>query len=89
MDSRPDNKTFEDAAYKAAFGEVVYKRRVDAGLNRQLFSRMAGGGASHVCRIESGEAAPSIVTVRKLAEALGSKPSDLLDEADELLRRRR
>ena len=34
MDSRPDNKTLEDAAYKAAFGKVVCKRRVDAALNR-------------------------------------------------------
>lgn len=86
MTSKPQNST-DPTAVKTAFGAVVLARRIAAGLNRELFARMAGVGASHVGRIESGDVAPSIVTVRKIAEALGTTSGDLLDEADERLRR--
>lgn len=84
-----DGRPFDPQRYKAAFGAAVYSRRLDAALNRALLARMAGLGSSHVSRIESGDIAPSIVAVRKLAGAFGCTAADLLDDAEEFLRRDR
>ena len=86
MTNREDT-TPNPQAIRAALGSVVLSRRIEAGLDRELFARMAGLGASHVRRIEIGEVAPSVVTLRKLADAFGCSWSDLLDDADAALSR--
>lgn len=87
VDNDTDNFSFDAHAYRVAFGTVINSRRLESALSRALFARMAGVGASHVFLIESGEVAPSIVTVRKLADALGCTAADLLAATDELMRR--
>lgn len=73
----------DPASLKAAFGAVVSVHRINMGLNRERFAKMAGVGASHLCRIERGDLAPSIITLRKLADAFGCTSGELMDEADE------
>ena len=77
------SNTPNPASLKAAFGAVILARRIKMGLNRERFAEMAGIGASHLCRIERGDHAPSIITIRKLADAFGCTSGELLDEADE------
>lgn len=77
------SNTLDPASQKVAFGAVVAAHRIKMGLNRERFAVMAGIGASHLCRIERGDHAPSIITVRKLADAFGCTSGELLDEADE------
>lgn len=89
MNDGIDGHPFDPMLYKAAFGAAVYSRRLEAALNRALLARMADLSSSHLFRIESGDTAPSIVAVRKLAGAFGCTASDLLDDAEEILRRSR
>ena len=65
---------------KVAFGIVVEKRRVAAGHEQRVFSRMAKIGNSHLRQIEQGEVAPTLTTITKIALALGTDIDDLIVE---------
>lgn len=82
MTRDPDNSP-DPALLKSAFGAVVVRHRIDLGMTREQFAEMAGLGASHLCRIERGEHAPSLITIRKIADALGYTCGELLDETQE------
>lgn len=79
------NNSSDPALLKSAFGAVVVRHRIEIGMNREQFAEMAGLGASHLCRIERGDHAPSLITIRKIADAFGYTCGELLDETDEYL----
>jgi len=58
-------------------GEKVEEMRVERGLSRQEFAREAGIAASTVAKVERGEAAVRLKTVRGIGAALGVDPKSL------------
>jgi transcriptional regulator with XRE-family HTH domain len=79
---------FEDKAVCRSFGERLRHVRQDAGLTQQELARQAVGAASEpdqpdhldrafLNRIERGQANPSLVTIHRLARALGVPILDL------------
>ena len=63
-------------------GAVVRERllaaRKERGFTQASLSELAGVSSDAVARIESGARVPSLVTLAKLAAALGVRVSDLL-----------
>jgi transcriptional regulator with XRE-family HTH domain len=52
-------------------------------LSQQELADAAGTTKANISRLETGKQKPQMATVRKLAEALGVRPEDLVDwEAD-------
>ena len=73
---------------RQAFGEVLAKRRADAGYKQRMFSRMVGISNSHLRSIEGGETSPTLVTMYKIAATLEAEPADLVYETSQLLQNR-
>lgn len=74
-------------ALSAAFGGVVATRRAAMGLGQREFARIVGISNSHLRKIESGEVSPRLLTVVKIAEALGVSPEELVGEACRLAKK--
>lgn len=85
MDSLNSND-LDPATIKLAFGSIITARRISMGLNRETFASIARLGGSHLCRIERGDMAPSIITICRIAYAFGCSPGDLMDETEEYIR---
>lgn len=67
------------------FGAVVRRRRVARGWSQGRFAKLAGLSRSYSGEIERGNAIPSLATVIKIAAALGVAPSELVEEAEDVL----
>jgi transcriptional regulator with XRE-family HTH domain len=65
---------------KKALGSKVRRFRQEQALNQSELAEMAGITAVHLGRIERGEAFPWPRTRRRIAEALGVDPKELLKE---------
>lgn len=59
-------------------GRVIRQERERRRLSQEALSELAGMNRSFVGEIERGEAMPTIVTLQKLADALGIKLSELI-----------
>lgn len=68
-----------DNHYLQAFGNNLRKVRLAKGLSQEDLADKADSVLSQIGRIERGERAPNILTVKKLAEALELNPGDLFD----------
>ena len=68
-----------DHPYIKAFGSNLRKVRLEKGLSQEELAGRADSVLSQIGRIERGERAPTIVTVKKLAEALRIHPKELFD----------
>jgi transcriptional regulator with XRE-family HTH domain len=66
-----------DVIYRA-FGEIVAKRRRDAGLKQGAFAKRIGLSRTSVTNIERGRQAVNLHTVYLMADAVGRDVSDLL-----------
>lgn len=64
-------------------GRVVRFERERRQLSQEALSELAGMNRSFVGEIERGEATPTIVTLQKLADALGLKLSELIKRYEE------
>jgi transcriptional regulator with XRE-family HTH domain len=60
-------------------GERLKDLRFRAGLTQQELADRAGVTQTTVARIERNAVQPEVTTIRKLAQALGKTPGDLLD----------
>jgi len=69
----------------AAFGLVLRKHRLAAGLSQEQLGLESGVQRNFISLIETGQNQPTITTVFKLAGALGLKASKLLIETEKLL----
>jgi len=65
------------------FGANVRRYRVAAGLSQEAVAVKMGVDRAYVSGIERGQQNVTLLTMWHLAEALGVKPVDLLDEAVE------
>ena len=71
-----------DARFLAAFGEAVRAERERKGLSQEELGFEAELDRTYVSGIERGVRNPTVVTVRRLASALGIAPSRLLRVAE-------
>jgi transcriptional regulator with XRE-family HTH domain len=69
----------------AAFGQVLRKLRLAAGLSQEQLGLEAGVQRNFISLIETGQNQPTITTIFKLASALGIKPSKLVAAAEKQL----
>ena len=69
----------------AAFGRVLRKLRLAAGLSQEQLGLEADVQRNFISLIETGQNQPTITTIFKLANALGIKPSRLVAHAEKLL----
>lgn len=61
-----------------AFGLVISRLRIARGLSQETLSGLAGISRSHLAMIETGRKTVRLDTLWKLADALNTRPSDLL-----------
>ncbi len=61
-------------------GKSVRRLRIERFMSQAELSKVAGVSPAHLGRIERNEHDPHLSTIRKIAEALGVDPSELVDE---------
>ena len=61
-------------------GKSVRRLRIEKFMSQADLSKVAGVSPAHLGRIERNEHDPHLSTIRKIAEALGVDPSELVDE---------
>jgi len=69
-----------------AFGLAVRQVRLSRGWSQEALAAQAELNRSYVGEIERGQVVASIVTVQKLAHALGVSTPDLLAQTDAIYR---
>ena len=70
----------------AAFGQVLRKHRLAAGLSQEQLGLESGVQRNFISLIETGQNQPTITTIFKLAGALGLTSSKLIAETEKLIR---
>ena len=68
----------------AAFGQVLRKHRLAAGLSQEQLGLESGVQRNFISLIETGQNQPTISTIFKLAVAIGIKPSKLITETERI-----
>lgn len=63
-----------------SFGENLKASRKKQGLTQADLAKIIGMARPNISRIESGRFNPSMLTIQRLARALGTHPSTLLEE---------
>jgi len=69
-----------------AFGEVLRDRRRQCGLSQEALALSAEVDRTFVSQIERGIRQPALGTLWKLAEALDTRPSELLAGVERALK---
>ena len=76
------NKWLKDPAFKAGYdaleeefelASLLIEARTRANLTQEALASKMGTSQSTIARLESGKAAPSLSTLRRLAKATGSR----------------
>lgn len=70
--SETTRAAFEDEVRVAAFRELVYRLRTEAGLTQAVLAERMGTTQSAIARMEGGGARPTLDTLEKLAAAVGA-----------------
>ena len=70
-----------------AFGVVLRRLRIDAGLTQEQLGFEAELRRTYVSVLELGQQQPSLTTIFKLADALKTTPSKLLRQVEDELSR--
>lgn len=68
------------------FGKVVRELRLNAGMSQERLGELAGLQRNYISSLELGHKQPSLLTVFKLAEALGMRANQLIAKVDELMK---
>jgi len=63
-------------------GRAVRRLRAQADYSQESFAAAAGIHRTYMGLVERGRVAATIVTLEKIADALGMAPSELLTEAE-------
>ena len=66
----------------AAFGQVLRKHRLAAGMSQEQLGLEADVQRNFISLIETGQNQPTITTIFKLAGALNLKPAKLISETE-------
>lgn len=64
------------------FGMVISRLRTEKGMSQENLSAFAGIARSHLTMLENGRKTARIDTVFRIADALGIKPSELIQLAE-------
>ena len=64
--------------FLVALGDTIRELRTEQGLSQEEVSLRCGVHRNYIGGVERAERQPSALTVVKLADALGVKPSELL-----------
>lgn len=72
-----------------AFGQVIRQMRDERGWSQEKLAEKAERSRNLIARFEQGRSQPSLESLWDLARALGARPHDLIERADEQLRRNR
>jgi len=64
-----------------AFGAAVRARRKAIGLSQEALADLAEIDRSHMGKIERGERNVSLMNIIRIARAVGTQPSELLNES--------
>ncbi len=72
-----------EEALAKEFGEVVRRLRLERGYSQAGFAEASRIDRAHMGEIERGEVTVTIVTARKIAEALGMTLAGLFSELDQ------
>ena len=59
-------------------GKTIQEYREKRGLSQEVVSGLADIGRTHLSAIERGERKPTLETLFKIADALDTKPSELV-----------
>lgn len=65
----------------AQLGDVIRQRRLKLGLSQEALADASGIDRSHMGKIERGTRNVTFLNLLKIAQAVGSAPSDLLKAA--------
>ncbi len=63
-------------------GKVLQNYREQKGLSQEIVSGLAGIGRTHLSAIERGVRKPTLETFYRISEAMGVKPSVLLEAVE-------
>ncbi len=63
-------------------GRVLQNFREQRGLSQEIVSGLAGIGRTHLSAIERGVRKPTLETFYRISEAMGVKPSTLLEAVE-------
>ncbi|WP_145499218.1 helix-turn-helix transcriptional regulator [Streptomyces sp. CFMR 7] len=64
-------------------GLLIRRRRVELGHGMNRFAAIAGISGPALSRIENGQRQPRPETLKKITDALGCKPSDVMPQETE------
>jgi transcriptional regulator with XRE-family HTH domain len=67
------------AATGAALGRRIRQIRIEKGLTLKQVEARVGISATHVSEVERGRTSPTVGALARIAEALGVRPSHLID----------
>lgn len=67
---------------KQAFGKVIRRRRQALKLGQEDFADRAGLHRTHVSSLERGKMLPTLLVIKKLADALGTTMAKLMEELE-------
>jgi len=73
MDNQEFRSEYEKADAEFAVIESLVKARMDAGLTQTELAHRIGTTQSAIARLEGGGVSPSLATLRRYAEATGTK----------------
>ncbi len=68
-----------------ALGLQIKRAREYRSLSQESLSTLTGLSRAHLAQIEQGKVSPTIRTLEKIAQELGTSISDLVGEAEESL----
>lgn len=68
---------------RLAVGQAVREARLRSGLSMRSLAAKCGVSQAFLSAVERGLSTPSIITLYKLAEVLGTEPADLLAPPDD------
>jgi transcriptional regulator with XRE-family HTH domain len=71
-------RTVQDLPLLRAFAAELRSRRVGLGLNQEALAFKADLNRTFIAKLELGATSPSLTTLFKLAKALQSEPTDLV-----------
>lgn len=70
---------------KQAFALTLKELRLKRGLSQQALADYCGLERVYISKLERGLSMPSIETIFKIAEVLGMKPSELVEQVEKTL----
>lgn len=77
----PNPSTYRQAPTLVALGSAVRKSRLDRGLSQEELAHLAEVDVSYLGRVERGDNNVAVMTLAKIARALGVTMADLMMSA--------